>query len=208
MTDITQWLHTWHQLGVDDSPALRRLYGDVLARYSEPHRHYHTHQHLAECFEKIRDIISLAQHPAEVHVGLWFHDVIYDTQRHDNEGRSATWARDAARELGAAAESAQRIYDLIMFTRHAVAPVGVDAHVLVDTDLSILGAPPERFQEYEAQVRNEYAWVPDQTFRTARATILKEFLGRPHLFCTSHFRDRYEAQARRNLQHSLLTLER
>jgi predicted metal-dependent HD superfamily phosphohydrolase len=109
--------------------------------------------------------------------------------------------------LGASSESAQRIYDLIMFTRHAVEPVGIDAQVLVDADLSILGAQPARFQEYEAQVRREYGWVPDALFRPARAKILKEFLGRPHLYCTGPFRDRYEAPARRNLQHSLGYLE-
>src|SRR5206468_11177947 len=113
MTEIGQWVDTWRELGVRDSPQLRRLHDDVLGRYSEPHRHYHTYQHLAECFEKVQDIIHLAEHPGEVDVGLWFHDVIYDTQRHDNEERSAAWARSATRELGASAESAQRIYDLI-----------------------------------------------------------------------------------------------
>ena len=207
MTDIGQWVETWRQLGAGDSPALRRLYGDVLGRYSEPHRHYHTYQHLAECFAKVQEIITVAQHPAEVNVGLWFHDVIYDTRRHDNEERSADWARKAAQEFGASAASAQRIYDLIMFTRHAAEPVGIDAQVLVDADLSILGAQPARFQEYEAQVRSEYGWVPDETFRTTRAKILKEFLDRPHVFSTAHFRERYEAHARRNLQYSLVNLE-
>jgi predicted metal-dependent HD superfamily phosphohydrolase len=207
MTDIGEWVETWRELAVRDSPELRRLHNDVLGRYSEPHRHYHTHQHLAECFEKVQDIISLAEHPAEVNVGLWFHDVIYDTRRHDNEERSAAWARSAAQELGASADSAQRIYDLVMFTRHAAEPVGIDAQVLVDADLSILGAQPARFQEYEAQVRSEYEWVPAEMFRSTRAKILKEFLGRPHLYCTAHFRERYEAQGRRNLQHSLQYLE-
>ncbi len=206
MTDIGQWVDTWRELGVGDSPALRRLHGDLLARYSEPHRHYHTPQHLAECFEKIQDIISLAEHPAEILVGLWFHDVIYDTRRDDNEERSASWARNAARELGASVESAQRIYDLVMFTRHAAAPAGIDAQVLVDADLSILGARPARFEEYEAQVRREYDWVPDAMFWAARAKILKEFLGRPHLFCTAPFRELYEAQARLNLHRSLASL--
>jgi len=109
--------------------------------------------------------------------------------------------------LGARAESAQRIYALIMFTRHAAEPVGIDAQVLVDADLSILGAQPARFQEYEAQVRSEYAWVADAIFRLTRAKILREFLGRPHLYGTAHFQERYEAQARRNLQHSLGYLE-
>ena len=203
MSDIGQWVQTWRELGVADSPALRRLYSDVRVRYAEPHRHYHTHQHLAECFEKVQDIIALAEHPAEVKIGLWFHDAIYDTRRHDNEERSAAWVRSAARELGASAESAQRIYDLIMFTRHAAEPVSIDAQVLVDADLSILGAHAARFDEYEAQVRREYAWVPEATFRSTRAKILNEFLARPHIFSTAPFRERYERQARRNLRRSL-----
>lgn len=207
MADAAQWLNAWHGLGVADSPDLNRLYRDVLLRYSEPHRHYHTRQHLAECFEKVQDILSLAAHPAEVLVGLWFHDAIYDTRRHDNEQQSADWARTEVRELGAGAESAQRIHDLIMFTRHSAAPAGVDAQVLVDADLSILGAPPARFQEYEAQVRREYAWVSDDLFRSGRARILMELLDRPHLYSTAHFRERYEARARRNLQQSLTDLE-
>jgi predicted metal-dependent HD superfamily phosphohydrolase len=207
MADAGQWLNAWRELGVAESPELRRLHRDVLLRYSEPHRHYHTQQHLAECFEKVQDIISLAAHPAEVLVGLWFHDAIYDTQRHDNEQLSADWARSAARELGARAESAQRIHDLIMFTRHSAEPTGVDAQVLVDADLSILGAQPARFQEYETQVRSEYAWVPEAVFRSRRAGILAEFLGRAHLYSTAQFQERYEAQARRNLQHSLECLE-
>jgi predicted metal-dependent HD superfamily phosphohydrolase len=207
MSGIDQWLSAWRDLGVGDSPALRHLYGEVLGRYSEPHRHYHTHQHLAECFDKVHDIISLAEHPAEVNVGLWFHDAIYDTHRDDNEERSADWARAAARECGVSADSAQRIYDLIMFTRHTAEPVGIDAHVLVDADLSILGAQPARFQEYEMQVRREYGWVPEAMFRSTRATILKQLLARPHLYCTARFRTRYEPQARRNLQRSLASLE-
>jgi len=207
MTDAAQWLGAWRELGVPDSPELSGLYRDVLLRYAEPHRHYHTGQHLAECFEKVQDIISLAEHPAEVRVGLWFHDAIYDTRRHDNEQQSADWARSAARSLSASVESAQRIHDLIMFTRHSAAPVGVDAEVLVDADLSILGAPPARFQEYEAQVRREYAWVPDEMFRSGRARILKQILDRPHLYCTALFQERYEAQARGNLRQSLKHLE-
>jgi predicted metal-dependent HD superfamily phosphohydrolase len=203
MSDIGQWVEAWRELGAAVSPALRRLHSDLRARYAEPHRHYHTHQHLAECFEKVQDIIALARHPAEVKLGLWFHDAIYDTRRHDNEERSATWARSAARELGASAESAQRIYDLIMFTRHAVEPLSIDAQVLVDADLSILGAHAARFDEYETQVRREYAWVPDATFGSMRAKILNEFLGRPNIFSTALFRERYEGQARRNLRRSL-----
>ena len=206
MSDIDHWVGSWRALGISDSPALRQLHRDVLSRYAEPHRHYHTYQHLAECFDKIRDIVALAEHPAEVAIGLWFHDAIYDTQQHDNEERSADWARAVARELGASPASAQRIHDLVMSTRHAAEPVGIDAQVLVDADLSILGAQPARFEEYETQVRREYEWVADAAFRSGRAKILKTLLDRPHLYSTAGFRQRYEAQAQRNLKSSLARL--
>jgi predicted metal-dependent HD superfamily phosphohydrolase len=201
------WLESWRQLGVNDSPTLRSLLVDVRGRYSEPHRYYHTGQHLDECFEKVRPLISLAARPAEVEIGLWFHDAIYDTQRQDNEERSAAWAQSAALGPGVDAQCAQRIYDLVMATRHAAEPSDIDAQVLVDADLSILGADPVRFHQYEEQVRREYAWVPEPIFRSTRAKILREFLGRRQIFCTLPGQARYESQARHNLQQSLAQLE-
>ena len=65
----------------------RSLCDALLARYSEPHRRYHTLQHLAECFAAFDEIADLAQHPADVELALWFHDAIYDTRRSDNEQR-------------------------------------------------------------------------------------------------------------------------
>ena len=67
----------------------RSLYDALVARYSEPHRRYHTLQHLAECFAAFDEIAHLAEHPADVELALWFHDAIYDTRRSDNEQRSA-----------------------------------------------------------------------------------------------------------------------
>lgn len=201
------WIETWSDLGVNDSPELQKLLSNLLVRYAEPHRHYHTQQHLDECFEKLRNIIALADRPAEVRAALWFHDAIYDTQRHDNEERSAELARDSANQLGSSTETAKRLYDLVLVTRHAAEPASIDGQVLVDVDLSILGAGPARFEEYESQVRREYGWVPEETFRSARAAILKQFLSRPQLFFTPYFIERYEAQARRNLRRSIQRLE-
>jgi predicted metal-dependent HD superfamily phosphohydrolase len=65
MTDIGRWIEAWRELGVGDSPALRRLHGDLLGHCSEPHRRYHTQHHLAECFETVHTIISLLKHSLE-----------------------------------------------------------------------------------------------------------------------------------------------
>jgi predicted metal-dependent HD superfamily phosphohydrolase len=208
MATIERWLATWAALSVPASPRVRELYAQLASRYSEAHRRYHTLQHLSECFDRWRELREHADRPAEVELALWFHDAIYDTQRGDNEAQSAILARDTALALGVPGDSAQRVHDLVMFTCHAGEPAGRDAEALVDTDLSILGAPSTRFDEYERQVRLEYGWVPEATFRERRAVILRQFLDRPHIFATARFRERYEPTARANIARSLAALVR
>ena len=202
------WLAPWTALGVAHPARLDALHADVLARYREPQRHYHTVQHLDECFERWPEVRAHAQHPAEVELALWFHDAIYDTQRSDNEALSAALALETALGLGVGHASAQRISDLILCTRHAVEPQGADAEALIDVDLSILGAAPQRFDEYELQVRQEYAWVPEDTFRQRRAEVLGQFLARRHIYSTGIFRAQYEPCARANLVRSITALGR
>jgi len=206
VSDDERWLGPWAALGARRSDRLEAVRGALLDRYREPQRHYHTVQHLDECFERWPEIRDHAAHPAEVALALWFHDAIYDTHRSDNEALSAVLARDTALGLGVAAHASQRIADLILFTRHAVEPEGADAEALVDVDLSILGAAGERFDEYERQVRREYAWVAEETFRKRRAEVLAQFLGRRHIYSTALFRERYEPRARANLERSLQAL--
>lgn len=206
MSEDERWLGPWAALGVERSVRLAELRASLLSRYREPQRHYHTVQHLDECFERWPEIRDHAAHPAEVALALWFHDAIYDTRRSDNEALSATLARESALDLGVAEDAAQRIADLVLFTRHAIEPQGTDAEALVDVDLSILGAPSARFDEYERQVRREYAWVAEETFRKRRAEVLEQFLGRRHIYSTAVFRERYEPAARANLERSLRAL--
>ena len=178
------------------------MHQELIARYSEPHRRYHTLQHLEECFARFDEIRDLAQHPAEVEIALWFHDAIYDPRRDDNEARSAAWAKSSVPD----ASAGERIHALVMATRHESEPHGADARLMVDVDLSILGAPERRFEEYENQVREEYVFVPDSEYRRGRQAILQRFWSRPTIFSTRTFIERYEAQARANLARALARL--
>ncbi|HEV7394527.1 MAG TPA: hypothetical protein VGO08_23020 [Burkholderiales bacterium] len=204
MPRLEQWRQMWLGLGVpvpDDG-----LLQDLIGRYCEPHRKYHTTQHLDECFDRLQALRSTAAHPHEIELALWFHDAIYDVKRRDNEEKSADWARSTVSAAGLAAEIGQRVHALVMATRHNAVSRDVDEQILVDVDLSILGASPERFDEYEQQVREEYSWVPDVLFRHKRRSVLTEFLERPTIFNTAGFINRYEAQARANLERSIKRL--
>lgn len=206
MPSIEHWRATWSALGVPITPEIADGYADLTARYAEPHRRYHTARHLDECFDKLAEIRALAPHPAEVELALWFHDAIYDTRSADNEAKSAALADSTARAAGVPGDCAQRITALIMATKHAATPHDTDAKVLVDVDLAILAATTGRFDEYERQVREEYSWVPEVLYRTERKKILSDFLARPAIFSTRVFRERYERQARENLEQSIVRL--
>ncbi len=182
------------------------LFEQLVSRYREPQRRYHTDQHLGECIERLEPALGRAEHAGEVEVALWFHDAVYDPRAQDNEIQSARWARQALAAAHLSGEAVSHIDALIMATRHSIPPRTPDERLLVDVDLAILESAPARFAEYEAQICEEYGWIPDAQFRDRRAALLGEFLGRPAIYGTEHFHRRLEARARQNLEHSLRQL--
>lgn len=205
MNDLeTSWHDTWHALRL---PTPAGVLDALLARWAEPHRRYHTPQHLRECLALFAAHRELAERPGEVGLALWFHDAVYDTAQHDNEAASADWARRVLRDAGAAPEVAGRVDALILATRHSQVPATPDERLLVDIDLAILGAAPGRFEEYERQIRDEYGFVPEDVFRDKRAAILRGFLARPAIFATAALAARFEAAARANLAGAIARLD-
>jgi len=202
--DFASWRQAWQDAGV--AQADEGLHRGVIACWSEPHRHYHTLQHLRECLEQFGEAREMAERPGEVALGLWFHDAFYEARRDDNELRSADWARSCMLKAGANTDAAERVHALIMQTRHKAAPQGADAQLLVDIDLSILGAPAQRFDESDMQVRAEYSHVADAAYREGRRAILQGFLARARLYSTDYFHSRLEDRARVNLQRALARL--
>jgi len=203
MFEEERWRAAW--LALDANPP-DGLLAEVVLRYREAGRHYHTLQHLGECFAMLDGARHLAERPAEIELALWFHDAVYDTRAHDNEGTSAAWAERSLIAGGVSRVVGRRVSELVLATRHDAIPGDDDTRLLVDIDLSILGAAPPRFDEYEQQVRQEYAWVPDDAFRIGRARVLSAFLERATIYNTPWFIERLEHQAQENVSRSLRAL--
>lgn len=201
MIDRDSWARAWKLLGAKDGGDL--LHRKLVQCWSEGHRHYHTLQHLRECFELLTGADISEKDAAAVAVALWFHDAFYDPRRDDNELRSADWAREEALSAGMPKEVAQRVHDMIMATvkhEHQSDPV---MQLMVDIDLSILGSPDARFDESDEQVRREFAHVNEADWRLGRRKVLEGFLNRERLFGSDEYHSRYEEQARKNLRRSL-----
>lgn len=201
----TRWLALWRALGAtgDAGPAHRRL----LSAYAESHRHYHNLRHIDECLEELDTARVLAVQPRAIEAAIWFHDVVYDPSSAANEEESADLAARCLTEAGAAPALIGEIHALILATKAHAAEPNTDAALLVDLDLAILGKPPERFEEYERAIREEYFWVEPEIYGVKRAEILAGFLARPLLYSTDFFRLKYENSARQNLTRSLRQLK-
>lgn len=201
----SRWLELWQRLeGQDDAAA---VYHDLSRRYNEPHRAYHNFAHIQQCLLEFDSARHLASSPDAIELAIWFHDAIYDTRAKDNEERSAELAVSVIHPSDLSGSLHRTVSNLILATKHTVVPGDQDAALVVDVDLSILGQPVKRFDEYERQIRDEYDWVEPKVFAEGRSKVLEMFLNRPRIYSTKFFFQKYEVKARENLARSMAQLK-
>lgn len=193
--------NAWTQLGARRAPD----FAEVVGRYAEPHRAYHTIRHVLECRRWWSVAHELAARPLELEFALLYHDGVYDPRQSDNEKRSAGLFRTHAEFAGLRTQPIDRVCALIQGTVSHSARCGDEA-LLNDIDLAVLGATPARYKTFESQIRIEYAHVEDSIYRAARERVLLSFLERTSIYATPFFKERLEAQARRNLSLALASL--
>ena len=199
--DREQWSRLWSAARLSgDSGA---WYERLIASYSESHRRYHTLQHLSECLREFDSAKTEAYDAIALQLGIWFHDSVYNPRASDNEERSAELARECLKAGGAKSKLVTAVGGLVLDTKTHVISAHPDSALLIDIDLSILGQSKERFEEYERQIREEYAWVPGIIFKPKRGAILRRFLERPRIYNTEKFFTKYEQAARANIARSL-----
>ncbi|WP_010469665.1 HD domain-containing protein [Streptomyces somaliensis] len=200
-----RWARTVHRAR-DERPAdagappADRYADDLLRRWSEPQRRYHTTDHLLTVLHRVDELADHARDPAAVRLAAWFHDAVYLPDRDTNEERSARLAERALPELGVDPARTAEVARLVRLTAtHDPAPGDHDGEVLCDADLAVLAGDPEAYGAYAAAVREEYGFVPDDAYREGRAAVLGQLLALPRLFRTPYGAGRWEAAARRNM---------
>lgn len=212
-------LITWWSLDVRavaphaHNDAVARSGADLLVRWNEPTRRYHTTRHLVEVFWALEELEGAGEiddrQCSVARLAAWFHDAIYDPKAGpgSNEADSAVLARKTLQQLGIGDEDGAAINRLIRLTagHDADAEESLDA-AFQDADMWILSAPQERFDDYCSQVREEFAHVPDPEYRAGRAAVLEPFLHRDTIYGTSLALNAWERPARINLGRELTRL--
>jgi predicted metal-dependent HD superfamily phosphohydrolase len=176
---------------------------DLVAAYTAPSRRYHNLTHIEDCLDALTRVDGLSAAEREIlSEAIWWHDVVYDATRSDNEELSAQLAEQHVRE-----DLRQEVGRLIRLTKtHDVQPDDRLGAILISIDLSILGAEPARYDAYAAAIRQEFIHVPEGDYRAGRARVLGQFAARPVIFPDTAFAARYDRQARENLARELASL--
>ncbi|QQS55220.1 MAG: hypothetical protein IPM89_05255 [Candidatus Competibacteraceae bacterium] len=175
------------------------VHARLLELYGEPHRRYHTLDHIRHCLGEFDRAAALMDDPDAVEMSLWFHDAIYRSGAVDNERRSADLFRQWS-EGHADAAFLQRVDDLIMATTHRDPPIRRDERFVVDIDLSSFGLPWEAFERDGRRIRAECAEIGDETYCPGQLRFLRSLQNRPTFFLTEFFQRRYEQIARDNIR--------
>lgn len=186
----------------DNLALVQKYWVEIQSAHSGKKRHYHNLEHIdamlkqAELYtEKIEDQNSFC-------FAIWFHDVVYDATKNNNEEKSAAFAVKHLKHFNLSKNQLEKIEKLIISTKshQILIDETPDNAYLLDFDLSILGSSWKIYKEYTDQIRKEYAIYPDFIYNKGRRKVLEHFLEREHLYFTEIYQTKLEAQARENIK--------
>lgn len=195
------------RLGAKDNPitgrTIDKTYKELVTAYSTSDRYYHNLGHISDGLKDLDEVRHLMKDFDSVEAAWWFHDFIYQPGYYFNEEDSAFAAAKILHELGVKTPIRTRVINRIMATRHDHVPWDVNDRMIIDVDLVSLALPPELFDKNTAKNREEYRIIVpnDKNFEIRRAQFFRKFLeGRPSVYLTTYFHEKYETQAQDNIR--------
>ena len=183
-----------------ETDTIEKLWFEIEKRYTEKSRHYHNFAHLESMFAELDSVTSRIENMNNLSFSVFYHDVIYDASSKNNEEKSAAFAVSQLAKINISSGAADKITRQIMATKSHQQSDDPDTNYLLDADLSILGKDPETYFEYTRKIRKEYSVYPDLLYKPGRKRVLKHFLDLEYIFKTEYFREKYELQARENIE--------
>lgn len=183
-----------------DQNLIENLWLEIEKKYSEKGRHYHNFEHLQNMFSELESVKDKISDFNIISFSVFYHDVIYDASSKSNEEKSAEFAKKRLEKLNINKESINKIFNQIIATKAHQKSDDQDINYLLDADLSILGKGAETYLDYTKKIRKEYSIYPDFLYKPGRKKVLQHFSALENIFKTDYFKEKYEVQARENIE--------
>lgn len=176
----------------------------ILSHYTSHARHYHNEFHILKMLNSAEYFRDFGVNFDQILFAVWFHDVIYNPLKTNNEEKSAKFASQILKKIEYA--DAAMVSDMILRTKNHFyrAPnESPELKVLLDLDLETMGSKPETYLINTSNIRKEYHIYPDSIFKKGRTHVLKQFLDSDSIYRTEIFKEKYENQAFINISEEL-----
>lgn len=187
----------------DNNCLAEKLWTEVYENYSGKKRHYHTLQHLENLLAQLTEVKGEIKNWETVLFTLYYHDIIYDSLRSDNEEKSAKLAEKRMKQICVSDDKIELCKQNILATKSHLKSTESDTNYFTDADLSVLGQTWKSYSDYYKNVRKEYSIYPDFVYNPGRKKVLIHFLKMDRIFKTEFFYYKFEVQAKQNLQREL-----
>jgi predicted metal-dependent HD superfamily phosphohydrolase len=179
-----------------DQELVTTLWNEIEERHTEPTRYYHTLHHLEHIYSVLPTLDNVTE------FAIFYHDIVYDASKSDNEEQSALLCEKHLSLFGITSSTIEEVTTLIRETKTHKPSTKRNA-LFLDADLAILGSSEEVYENYTLNVRKEYAIYSDDVYRKGRQKVLNYFLEKESIYESDYFYELYEKKARKNLNWEL-----
>ncbi len=184
----------------DNDRLTNKLWTEIEKNYSNKKRHYHTLEHLDNLLAQLTEVKNEINDWNTILFTLYYHDIIYSSLKSDNEEKSAELAEKRMKQINLSSQKIELCKKQILATKSHIKSTESDTNYFTDADLSILGQTWETYSLYYKNVRKEYFIYPDLIYNVGRKKVLHHFLSMDSIFKTDFFYNKFEIQAKQNLQ--------
>lgn len=180
-------------------------WSEIENKYSSKTRHYHNLNHLKNMITELRNVESQVENLDTLLFAIYYHDIIYNPAKSDNEHQSALLFNKRISETSFA--NLQECMALIDSTKEHKLSKDKDTNILLDIDLSTLGKSTYEYKEYCENIRKEYQMYSDAAYCKGRKEVIMNILELDSIYKTAFFKQEYENQAKENLRNELRQLK-
>lgn len=193
------WEITCEQLGISKTKS-GDIFQIITEKYNEPHRAYHNFSHIYSMLMMAEEFYDFIEHNHLFDLSIWFHDIIYDAARQDNEVKSAEFANELL-EPFLPKSFLKDLTEMIVSTKnHSPFLSYHDNKFFLDLDLAILATDGDTYNAYSKAIRKEYSIFSDELYYAGRKHVLNSFLEKDNIYFTTFFQQRFGKQARENIE--------
>ncbi len=193
-----------------DEDLILSYFDKIVLAYKSKERFYHNLTHIKHFIEGLQPYLHKTKNSDLLICAAFYHDVVYESLRTDNEEKSANLARVELKELGMERADRIKVMELIRRTANHNRKFHEDSYdvrLFLDADLKIISESLDRYKSYSENVRKEFIRIPDLIFNQKRLAFLQKMSEQKNIYCTPEYRTNFESSARENLQWEIEYLE-